>query len=42
MNSANVFLTMDGESAPDGRIFVQQRESVRRLQAALEERGFLT
>ena len=42
VNSANVFLTMDGESAPDGRIFLQQRESVRRLQAALEERGFLT
>ena len=39
VNSASVFLTMDGESAPDGRIFAQQRESVGRLEAALAEAG---
>ena len=37
---ASVFLTMDGENAPDGRIFIQQRESVARLEAALAEAGF--
>ena len=40
VRSAAVFLTMDAENAPDGRIFVQQQESVRRLGAALEEAGF--
>lgn len=39
VNSASVFLIMDAESAPDGRIFSQQRDSVRRLRAALEETG---
>ena len=39
VNSASVFLTMDEESAPDGRIFVQQRESVSRLEIALAEAG---
>ena len=41
VNSASVFLMMDSENAPDGRIFTQQRESVQRLGTALEERGFL-
>ena len=39
VNSAAVFLTMDGENAPDGRIFIQQRESVTRLEIALAEAG---
>ena len=39
VNSASVFLTMDGESAPDGRIFIQQQDSVRRLKAALADAG---
>ena len=39
VNSSAVFLTMDAENAPDGRIFVQQRESVRRLGEALAEAG---
>ena len=39
VNSASVFLTMDGADAPDGRIFSQQRESVSRLEAALAEAG---
>ncbi len=39
VNSASVFLTMDGADAPDGRIFTQQRESVRQLKTALEEAG---
>ena len=39
VNSAAVFLTMDREDAPDGRIFVQQRESVSRLEIALAEAG---
>lgn len=42
VESAAVFLTMDEESAPDGRIFSQQRESVARLEAALAEAGFAT
>ena len=42
VNSTTVFLVMDEENAPDGRIFAQQRESVRLLGIALEERGFLT
>ena len=37
--STAVFLTMDREETPDGRIFVQQHESVRRLADALEENG---
>ena len=40
VNSTAVFLTMDGEDAPDGRIFIQQRESVSRLEIALAEAGF--
>ncbi len=40
VNSASVFLTMDEESAPDGRIFIQQRESICRLETALREAGF--
>ncbi len=39
MNALSVFLVMDGENAPDGRIFTQQRESVQRLEAALAEAG---
>ena len=39
LNSVKVFLTMDGEKAPDGRIFIQQRESVSRLETALAEAG---
>ena len=39
VSSAAVFLTMDGESAPDGHIFTQQRESVGKLEAALAEAG---
>ena len=37
LNSARVFLTMDDEKAPDGRIYTQQHRSVRRLRQALEE-----
>ncbi len=40
VNSVKVFLTMDREDAPDGRIFIQQRESADRLEAALAEAGF--
>ena len=40
VHSARVFLTMDGENAPDGRIYTQQHRSVRRLRQALEEAGF--
>ncbi|MBR3333169.1 MAG: PD-(D/E)XK nuclease family protein [Clostridia bacterium] len=40
LNSTRIFLTMDGEKAPDGRIFIQQRESVSRLETALAEAGF--
>ncbi len=40
LNSVKVFLTMDGEKAPDGRIFIQQRESVTRLETALSEARF--
>ena len=40
VNSVKVFLTMDREEAPDGRIFIQQRESVARLESALAEAGF--
>ena len=39
VNSASVFLTMDAETAPDGRIFTQQHLSVRQLAQALEEAG---
>ena len=39
VNSTSVFLLMDGENAPDGRIFVSQRDSVRRLEKALAENG---
>ena len=42
VNSVSVFLVMDTENAPDGRIFIQQRESVRLLSIALEQSGFLT
>ena len=38
--SATVFLTMDTEKAADGRIFIQQRDSVRMLAGALKEAGF--
>ena len=41
MNSVAVFLVMDAESAPDGRIFTSQRESVNRLVQKLEETGFI-
>ena len=37
--SAAVFLTMDAQTAPDGRIFVQQQESIRRLADDLEAAG---
>ena len=40
VNSASVFLIMDQAEAPDGRIFIQQRDSVRLLAKALEEAGF--
>ena len=40
LNSVKVFLVTDGEKAPDGRIFIQQRESVNRLKNALAEAGF--
>lgn len=40
VNSVKVFLTMDREDAPDGRIFIQQRESVNRLEIALAEAGY--
>lgn len=36
--SLTVTMTMDGESAADGRIFLTQRKSVGRLMALLEER----
>ena len=42
VNSATVFLIMDQENAPDGRIFISQRDSVRRLSAALSENGSAT
>ena len=42
LNSTTVFLTMDAEDAPDGRIFTQQRESVRMLAAAAREAGLET
>ena len=34
-HSTRVFLTMDREDAPDGRIFIQQHRSIRKLQEAL-------
>ena len=37
VNSASVYLIMDAEDAPDGRIFTAQQDSVRRLDAALRE-----
>ena len=40
VNSASVFLTMDTAEAPDGRIFIQQQDSVRMLVKALEEAGY--
>ena len=39
VHSAQVFLIMDAENAPDGWIFAQQRESVARLETALQETG---
>ena len=39
VHCVRVFLTMDAENAPDGRIFAQQRESVIRLETALQESG---
>ena len=39
VNSESVFLTMDTEDAPDGRIFISQQESVRRLAADFRENG---
>ena len=39
LHSARVFLTMDSEDAPDGRIYTQQHQSVRRLRQALEDAG---
>lgn len=39
VGSASVYLTMDRETAPDGRIFFQQHRSVRQLSAALGEAG---
>ncbi len=39
VHSARIFLVMDAETAPDGRIFSQQWESVDRLTMALEEKG---
>ena len=41
VSSVSVFLIMDGADAKDGRIFTQQRESVRQLTLAMEERGFI-
>lgn len=41
VNSVSVYMIMDTEHAPDGRIFAQQRESVDKLARSLEERGFL-
>lgn len=37
--SVTVTMTMDGEGAPDGRIFLAQRKSVGRLMALLAEEG---
>ena len=37
VNSLSVYLIMDAEDAPDGRIFTAQQDSVRRLDAALRE-----
>ena len=42
VNSASVYLIMDEERAPDGRIFISQRDSVRRLAAVLAENGSTT
>ena len=39
VHSAAVYLTMDQESAPDGRILFQQHRSVRQLADALETAG---
>ncbi len=39
VNSASVFLIMDSAKAPDGRIFISQRDSVRRLETVLQENG---
>ena len=39
LHSVRVYLTMDSLNAPDGRIFTQQHQSVRRLGQALEEAG---
>ena len=39
VHSALVFLTMDSADAPDGRIYAQQHQSIRRLRQALEDAG---
>ena len=39
VHSAAVFLTMDSADAPDGRIYAQQHQSIRRLRQALEDAG---
>ena len=39
VNSTSVFLITDFATAPDGRIFTSQRESIRRLKTALTENG---
>ena len=39
VHSAQIFLTMDSANAPDGRIFVQQHQSIQRLRQALENAG---
>ncbi|MBP5726309.1 MAG: hypothetical protein J6Y48_04460 [Clostridia bacterium] len=37
VNSVSVYLVLDEKKAPDGRIFIQQHESLDQLAAALEE-----
>ena len=37
VNSLSVYLIMDDQKAPDGRIFIQQHESIDQLAKALEE-----
>lgn len=39
VHSVRIFLTMDREDAPDGRIYIQQHSSITRLRQALEAAG---
>ena len=40
VNSVSVFLVTDTEKAPDGRVFSQQRESIQKLEDALQDAGY--